>query len=80
MSQYYPAGVRYHGASHGPAPSSSRAPRGISREESRRVTMKPVLSVIVPFYNEDESIRGMHTAIVEAVEPLGVATMSPSPG
>jgi glycosyltransferase involved in cell wall biosynthesis len=30
------------------------------------------LSVIVPFYNESESIRGMHRAIVDALEPLRV--------
>ena len=29
------------------------------------------LSVIVPFYNEQDSIRGMYSAIVAAVEPLG---------
>mgnify|MGYP001102394096 CR=1 FL=1 len=32
---------------------------------------QPKLSVIVPFYNEQDSIRGMHAAIVAAVEPLG---------
>jgi glycosyltransferase involved in cell wall biosynthesis len=31
----------------------------------------PKLSVIVPFYNEQDSIGRMHAAIVEAVEPLG---------
>jgi len=30
------------------------------------------ISVIVPFYNEEENIRRMHAAIVAAVEPLGV--------
>jgi glycosyltransferase involved in cell wall biosynthesis len=35
--------------------------------------MPPKLSVIVPFYNEQESIRPLHAAIVAAVEPLGVA-------
>ena len=33
---------------------------------------QPELSVIVPFYNEQENIRRMHAAIVAAVEPLGV--------
>ncbi len=33
---------------------------------------QPELSVIVPFYNEQDSIRRMHVAIVEAVEPLGI--------
>ncbi len=36
------------------------------------MTIQPDLSVIVPFYNEEESIRGMHAAIVAAVEPLGI--------
>lgn len=34
---------------------------------------QPDLSVIVPFYNEEESIAAMHAAIVEAIEPLGIA-------
>lgn len=37
------------------------------------MTNEPALSVIVPFYNEEESIAAMHQAIVDAVEPLGVA-------
>lgn len=32
----------------------------------------PVLSIIVPFYNEEDNIERMHAAIVGAVEPLGV--------
>ena len=32
----------------------------------------PKLSVIVPFYNEEESIGPMRAAIVAAVEPLGI--------
>jgi glycosyltransferase involved in cell wall biosynthesis len=36
------------------------------------MTSEPDLSVIVPFYNEEESIRAMHAAIVEAVQPLGI--------
>ena len=35
--------------------------------------MSPKLSIIVPFYNEEESIRGMYTAIVDAFAPLGVS-------
>lgn len=35
--------------------------------------MRPKLSVIVPFYNEEDSIGPMHAAIVSAVEPLGIA-------
>src|SRR5262245_14419999 len=38
----------------------------------QRMTTAPDLSVIVPFYNEEESISAMHAAIVEAVEPLGI--------
>jgi len=34
--------------------------------------MQPKLSIIVPFYNEQESIRPLHAAIVAAVEPIGV--------
>jgi len=33
---------------------------------------QPDLSVIVPFYNEEESIDRMHAALVAALEPLGV--------
>jgi glycosyltransferase involved in cell wall biosynthesis len=33
----------------------------------------PTLSVIVPFFNEEESIRPLYLAIVNAVEPLGVS-------
>lgn len=33
----------------------------------------PKLSVIVPFYNEEENIRRMHAAIVAAIEPLDVS-------
>lgn len=36
------------------------------------MTALPDLSVIVPFYNEEENIRRMHAAIVAAIEPLGV--------
>ena len=36
------------------------------------MTQAPELSVIVPFYNEEDSIARMHAAIVAAVEPLGV--------
>jgi glycosyltransferase involved in cell wall biosynthesis len=32
----------------------------------------PEISVIVPFYNEEESILGMYSAIVAAIAPLGV--------
>lgn len=33
----------------------------------------PKLSVIVPFYNEEENIRRMYAAIVAAIEPLNVS-------
>ncbi|MGE0114233.1 MAG: glycosyltransferase family 2 protein [Steroidobacteraceae bacterium] len=32
----------------------------------------PKLSIIVPFYNEEENIARMHAAIVAAIEPIGV--------
>lgn len=32
---------------------------------------RPKLSIVVPFFNEEESIRPLHAAIVAAVEPLG---------
>src|SRR3984885_11661912 len=32
----------------------------------------PKLSVIVPFYNEEDSIEPMYAAIVRAVEPLNI--------
>jgi glycosyltransferase involved in cell wall biosynthesis len=32
----------------------------------------PKLSVVVPFYNEEESIRPLYDAVVSAVEPLGI--------
>jgi glycosyltransferase involved in cell wall biosynthesis len=34
--------------------------------------MQPELSVIVPFYNEEDNIQRMHDAIVSAIEPLGI--------
>ena len=34
---------------------------------------RPKLSVIVPFFNEEESIRPLYLAIVNAVEPIGVS-------
>ena len=37
------------------------------------MSQQPDLSVIVPFYNEEESIQRMHAAIVAAIEPIGVA-------
>ncbi len=36
------------------------------------MSASPKLSVVVPFYNEEESIRPLHAAIVKAVEPLAV--------
>ena len=36
------------------------------------MTGQPEISVIVPFYNEEDNIRRMHAAIVAAVEPLGI--------
>ena len=37
------------------------------------MTEKPQLSVIVPFYNEEDNIERMHAAIVAALEPLGLS-------
>jgi glycosyltransferase involved in cell wall biosynthesis len=34
---------------------------------------QPELSVIVPFYNEEENIGRMHAAIVTAIEPLAIS-------
>jgi glycosyltransferase involved in cell wall biosynthesis len=45
------------------------APAGVLGAIQR---VQPDLSVIVPFYNEEENIRRMHAAIVAAIEPLGV--------
>jgi len=36
------------------------------------LTQQPDLSVIVPFYNEEDNIVRMHAAIVGALEPLGM--------
>ena len=36
------------------------------------MSTRPRLSVIVPFYNEEENIERMHGAIVAALEPLEV--------
>jgi glycosyltransferase involved in cell wall biosynthesis len=36
------------------------------------VIAQPDLSVIVPFYNEEDNIQRMHAAIVGALEPLGI--------
>src|ERR1017187_1450897 len=38
----------------------------------RPVLENPRLSIIVPFYNEEESIRPLYAAIVAAVSPLQV--------
>ena len=35
--------------------------------------MRPKLSIIVPFYNEEESIGPLYAAIVRALDPLGVS-------
>lgn len=36
-------------------------------------SMNPDLSVVVPLFNEQESIVPLHTALVQALEPLGIA-------
>ena len=53
-------------------PWTGRARPPWNVEELTSVSGQPELSVIVPFYNEQDSIRRMHVAIVEAVEPLGI--------
>jgi glycosyltransferase involved in cell wall biosynthesis len=35
--------------------------------------MAPDLSIVVPLYNEEESVRPLYAAIVQGVEPLGVS-------
>lgn len=35
-------------------------------------TQRPRLSIVVPFYNEEENIERMHAAIVAAIEPSGI--------
>jgi glycosyltransferase involved in cell wall biosynthesis len=35
--------------------------------------MTPDVSIVVPLFNEEDSVRPMHAAIVQAVEPLGVS-------
>lgn len=37
-----------------------------------QVADSPQLSVIVPFYNEEDNVARMHAAIVGALEPLGI--------
>lgn len=38
----------------------------------RIIDMPPELSIIVPLYNEEDSIRPLYVAITRAVEPLGI--------
>src|SRR5262249_23437990 len=35
--------------------------------------MTPELSIVVPLFNEEDSVKPMHAAIVRAIERLGVA-------
>lgn len=35
--------------------------------------MRPKLSIVVPFFNEEQSIGPLHEAIVSAIDPLGIA-------
>src|SRR5690606_33884469 len=53
-------------------PSHQRELRRIIPMSERVLPTTPVLSVIVPFYNEEDNIERMHRAITDAVEPLGV--------
>lgn len=45
----------------------------MQRREADPVTERPKLSIVVPFYNEEQSIAPLHAAIVAAVEPLRVS-------
>ena len=36
-----------------------------------RSSMSPELSIVVPLFNEEDSVRPLYAAIVSAVEPLG---------
>ncbi len=37
------------------------------------MTARPVLSIVVPLFNEEESVQPLHNAIARAVEPLGAS-------
>ena len=37
------------------------------------VTPAPAVSIVVPFYNEEESIRPLHAALVAALDPLSLS-------
>lgn len=39
---------------------------------AKGISVQPRLSVVAPFYNEEESIRPLHAAIVHALDPLGI--------
>src|SRR5580658_7730839 len=41
-------------------------------EDTSRLTARPKLSVVVPFFNEQDNVGPLYLAIVQAVEPLGV--------
>jgi len=40
---------------------------------ARTTDMTPELSVVVPLYNEEESLRPLYRAITNAVAPLGIS-------
>ena len=44
-----------------------------SNDRSAAATPRPALSVVVPFYNEEQSIVPLHAAIVQALAPLGIS-------
>ncbi len=44
-----------------------------SNDRSAPATPRPTLSVVVPFYNEEQSVAPLHSAIVQALAPLGIA-------
>lgn len=49
------------------------APPAVSSQYTTMSDPPPKISVIVPFYNEQDNIGPMHAALVEALEPLGIS-------
>ena len=47
-------------------------PRGQPHQRLPSLVEEPDLSVIVPFYNEEDNVEPMHAAIVDAVERLAI--------
>src|SRR5216110_2955592 len=47
---------------------------GVSMKLPRTANMQPTLSICVPVYNERENVPLLHEAIVNVVDPHGIAT------